>query len=89
METIPKTEPNSRPCISWRQSGGFWSLHEDGEGERLRISHSIRGESLDNLSDDDLTVLNYLIAAAIEFRKNNRPNTGTQPHSESDQSAKD
>ncbi len=64
-----------RPCMSWRQSGGFWSIHEDGEGERLRISNSVRDIELAELSDGDLEILQQLIAYAIEFRKIHGPNS--------------
>jgi hypothetical protein len=64
-----------RPCVSWRQSGGFWSIHEDGEGERLRISNSVRDIELAELSDGDLEILQQLIANAIEFRKIHGPNS--------------
>jgi hypothetical protein len=63
-----------RPCVSWRQSGGFWSIREDGEGERLRISNSVRDIELAELSDGDLEILQQLIAYAIEFRKIHGPN---------------
>lgn len=67
--------PIVRPCVSWRQSGGFWSIHEDGEGERLRISNSVRDIELAELNDDDLETLQHLIAVAIGFRKIHGPNT--------------
>lgn len=59
----------SQPCLSWRSPGGFWSLHEDGEGERLRISNHSRGVDLEPLSDEDLEILQTLIAAALAHRK--------------------
>jgi hypothetical protein len=64
-----------RPCVSWRQCGGFWSIHEDGEGERLRISNSVRDIDIDDLRDKDLEILQHLIATAIGFRKTHGPNS--------------
>lgn len=60
----------ARPCLTWRHAGGFWSLHEDGEGERLRISNTIRDiEGMDELIDEDLEILRDLIDAALAHRK--------------------
>jgi len=56
-------------CNSWRQAGGFWSIHEDGEGERLRLSNSVRGIDIDDLTDADLTILHRLITTAIAARQ--------------------
>lgn len=69
--------------MSWRQSGGFWSISEDGNGERLRISNSVRDSELSELNDKDLEILQQLIGTAIWFRKIHGP------HAEASQSAGD
>jgi hypothetical protein len=55
--------------MSWRESGGFWSVVEDGAGDLLRIHNSCRCVEIDKLDDEDLMVLHHLIGAAIAFRK--------------------
>lgn len=62
-----------RSCLTWRHVGGFWSLHEDGEGERLHIENSIRDVRLDDLSDEDLIIIRDLLNEAIEARRISKP----------------
>lgn len=64
---------SNRPCITWRTPGGFWRVHEDGNGGRLRISNTVRQVELGELSDVDLQQLQQLIAAAISTRAQSMP----------------
>ena len=64
-----KQTDKKRPCVSFRQRGGCWEIHEDGAGERMRIENSARKIYLTDMNDKDLEILYELIFAIIEFRK--------------------
>jgi len=69
MSTEIKT---TRPCLSWRQPGGFWAIQENGEGERLTIVNTMRKHAeMNDLIDEDLVIIRDLLTAAIEHRKAN------------------
>jgi hypothetical protein len=56
-----------------RTPGGFWEVRELGAGERLQIRNAIQGVELNNLNDDDLEQIRWLVDEMLGMRKTSMP----------------